>query len=290
MTLAQPAVSISLKNILLATDLSECSEKALQYAQGLAQHLGSRVQAVYVSGPESYHLLDPEALSITFHEVRDASRHPTDVLKSLFQGLPTQISLRQGDIWEVINDVITRNQIDLLVLGTHGRTGIPKLLQGSVAEQLFRNVSRPVLTIGPDARPFDAELNSIQRVLLATDLERQSSAPFYAGWLSKEFQAKLTVMHVEGNSAMDAHQRLLQQLGAAISRELDLPSEPECRIACGPPAAGILAVAREWQADLIVLGARHPREARVTSHSPWAIASRVIAEAGCPVLTVREPD
>ncbi len=290
MTLVEPAVSISLKNILLATDLSECSAKALQYSRGLGGRFGSRVHAIHVSAPDSYQLLEPEALSITFRELRDAAQHPTDVLKSLFQGLPTQISLRPGGIWDVINDVVARNEIDLLVLGTHGRTGIPKLLQGSVAEQVFRSVSCPVLTIGPDAKPLDGEPRAIQRVLLATDFEPHSTAPYYAGWFSKAFQARLSVLHVVGGGAAADAPRPFQELGAAIKEQLNLLREPEYRIEHGSPAAGILATARRWQGDLIVLGARHPRAVRATSHSPWATASRVIAEAECPVLTVRQPD
>jgi nucleotide-binding universal stress UspA family protein len=291
MKLAEPAVSLFLKNILLATDLSETSsEKALKYAQGLAQRLGSHVHTIHVSGPDSYQLLEPEALAVTFHELRDAAQHPTDVLRALFQGLPTQISLRSGGIWEVINDVVARTEIDLLILGTHGRTGIPKLLQGSVAEEVFRNVSCPVLTVGPDAKVFDYGPHNIERVLLATDLAPNAASHFYAGWFSKEFQAKLTVMRVMSDTGMGRRQQLVPQLKQVITEELNLAAEPECRIEYGPPAQCILEVARTWPADLIVLGARHPKSGDVNTHSPWAVASRVIAEAQGPVLTVRQPE
>ncbi|HEX7285402.1 MAG TPA: universal stress protein [Candidatus Angelobacter sp.] len=291
MTPAEPAVSLLLKNVLLATDLAETSsEKALKYAQGLAQRLGSRLHAIHVSGSDSYQLLEPEALAVTFHELRDASQHPTDVLKSLFQGLPTQISLRNGGIWEVINDVVARTEIDLLVLGTHGRTGIPKLIQGSVAEQVFRNVSCPVLTVGPDAKVSGNGPHNIERVLLATDLAPNAASHFYAGWFSKEFQAKMTVMRVMSDTGMGRRQQLVPELKQVISGELNLAAEPECRIEYGPAAPCILEVARAWPADLIVLGARHPKSSEVNTRSPWAVASRVIAEAECPVLTVRQPE
>jgi nucleotide-binding universal stress UspA family protein len=290
MKLAEPTASILLKNILLATDLSETSEKALRYAQGLARRLGSQVHAIHVSGPDSYQLLEPEALALTFHELRDADQHPTDVLRSLFQGLNTQISLRSGGVWEVINDVVARAEIDLLLLGTHGRTGIPKLLQGSVAEEVFRNVSCPVLTIGPDARVFDGRPHKIERVLLATDLQPNASSHFYAGWFAKEFKAQLSVMRVLSDTGMGRRQQLVPQLRQALTEELRPDGEPDFRIEYGPAAGCILEVARSWDADLIVLGARHPKSGEVNTHSPWAVASRVIAEAGCPVLTVRQPE
>ena len=286
MKVAEQAVSVFLKNILLATDLSEVSEKALLYAQGLAGRFGARVHTIHVSGPDSYQLLEPEPLAITFHELGEAAQRPTEVVKALFRGLPTQISLRQGGIWDVINDVIERNEIDLLVLGTHGRTGIPKLLQGSVAEQVFRSVSCPVLTVGPDAK----EPHNTERVLLATDLEPHSAAPMYAAWFSNRFQAKLTAMRVVSDTGMGRRKQLVPELKDALSEGLNLVSEPEFRIEYGPPAPCILEVAREWKADLIVLGAHHPKTGDVSSHSPWAVASRVIAEAQCPVLTVRQPE
>jgi nucleotide-binding universal stress UspA family protein len=58
----------------------------------------------------------------------------------------------------------------------------------------------------------------------------------------------------------------------------------------GLPSARILESARQLRSDLIVLGARHPEPAKINSHLPWATAARVIAEAECPVLTVREKE
>jgi nucleotide-binding universal stress UspA family protein len=63
-----------------------------------------------------------------------------------------------------------------------------------------------------------------------------------------------------------------------------------CVLKYGLPSANILEVAQQMRADLIVLGARHPEPAKINSHLPWATAARVIAEAECPVLTVRQKD
>jgi nucleotide-binding universal stress UspA family protein len=64
--------------------------------------------------------------------------------------------------------------------------------------------------------------------------------------------------------------------------------KPAFLLAYGAPSTRILDIARQSAPDLIVLGARHPEPARINSHLPWATAARVIAEAPCPVLTVRE--
>ena len=290
----EPAISLSLKNILLATDFSPGSDKALKYAQAIAQRHASQVHAIHVTAPDSYRLLDPEAFAITFNQSGASAGNATDVLHGLLEGLPTQTPVHQGPVWEVISDVVRRNEIDLLVLASHGRHGIPRMVLGSVAEDVFRNVSCPVLTVGPDAKPCNGKGLNIQRVLLATHFEQHSGAPLYAALLCNEFQAELTALHVaeERPDAADARSvkelELIQRLRSVVPAEANLWRRPACELRYGSASHGILDVARELQSDLIVLGARHPEPARINSHLPWATAARIIAEARCPVLTVRE--
>lgn len=288
----EQAVSISLKNVLLATDFSEGSEKALKYAQAIAHRYGSRVHTVHVSGPDSYQLLEPDAFALTFDSPAGGSASLTNVLQGLLQGLPTQTPLQQGAVWKVISDVAERNEIDLLVLASHGRQGIPRLLLGSVAEDVFRNVSCPVLTVGPDVKTCNAPELSIREVLLATQFEPDSAAPWYAARLCDEFRAKLTVLHVSDERHKDrvtqTPAEFARQLYSVIPEEPALWQRPTFLLDYGVPSAKILEVAHRVQPDMIVLGARHPEPAPINSHLPWATAARVIAEAECPVLTVRQ--
>ena len=289
----EPAISLSLKNILLATDFSPGSETALKYAQAIAQRHASHVHVIHVTAPDSYRLLDPEAFAITFNQPGNSAINATDVLYALLEGLPTQTPVHQGLVWEVISDVVRRNEIDLLVLASHGRHGIFRMVLGSVAEDVFRNVSCPVLTVGPDVKPCDGKGLDIQRVLLATHFEKTSSAPLYAALLCNEFHAGLTALHVteerkDASDARSSEEGLVERLRSVVPAEANLWCKPECKLAHGSPSHGILDAARELQSDLIVLGARHPEPARINSHLPWATAARVIAEATCPVLTVRE--
>jgi hypothetical protein len=101
-------------------------------------------------------------------------------------GLPNETPLMHGDVSNVVADVISRNKIDLVVLGTHGRNGVSKFIWGSVAEQIFRNVWCPVLTVGPAAQPIK-EGACFQKILLASDLNPDSAAPLYASWLCNQF-------------------------------------------------------------------------------------------------------
>jgi len=288
----ESAISLSFKNILLATDFSPVSGMAVKYAQAIARRHASRVHTIHVTAPDSYHLLDPDAFAITFSGAIMEAENIPDVLHGLLEGLPSQTPLRQGTIWKVISDVVERNEIDLLVLASHGRHGISRMVLGSVAEDVFRNVSCPVLTVGPDVRPCHRREIRIKKVLLATHFEKGSTAPMYAASVCNEFGAELTLLHVaEGHTgAAKGNRELSQRLYSVVPAEAGLWRQPVCVIRHGLPSAQILEVARGSGADLIVLGARHPEPAKINSHLPWATAARVIAEAGCPVLTVRQRD
>jgi nucleotide-binding universal stress UspA family protein len=294
MNTLEPVAALSLKNILLATDFSPGSETAVKYAQAIARRHGSRVHTIHVNSPDSYNLLDPDAFAITFNGPEANSKNIADVLHGLLTGLPSQTPLRQGAVWEVIGDVARRNEIDLLVLASHGRHGIPRLVLGSVAEEVFRNVSCPVLTVGPDVKPCNSREMKIKKVLLATHFDAGSTAPLHAALLCNEFGAELTVLHVadENKAASNGKtsKELAQQLTSVVPPEASLWQKPACVLKYGLPSANILEVAQQMRADLIVLGARHPEPARINSHLPWATAARVIAEAECPVLTVRQKD
>jgi nucleotide-binding universal stress UspA family protein len=290
----EPAVSLSLKNILLATDFSPVSGMAVKYAQAIARRHASRVHTIHVTAPDSYHLLDPDAFAITFNGSTTQAENIPEVLHSLLEGLPSETPLQQGTIWKVISDVVERNEIDLLVLASHGRHGISRMVLGSVAEDVFRNVSCPVLTVGPDVRPCHRREIRIKNVLLATHFENGSTAPMYAAQVCNEFGAELTLLHVaEGHhdaADVEATRELSQRLYSVVLAEAGLWRQPACVIRYGLPWAQILEVAKGTGADLIILGARHPEPAKINSHLPWATAARVIAEAHCPVLTVRQKD
>src|SRR6267142_241945 len=127
MKLMEPALSLSLKNILLATDFSGCSAVAVKYALALARRNSSNVRTIHVEGPDSYQLLQPEAFSIAFRGLQSDSVDVAGHLNTLLSGLPHQAPVNRGQIWQVVSDVITRNEIDLLVLATHGRTGMTRI-------------------------------------------------------------------------------------------------------------------------------------------------------------------
>src|SRR5262249_24442083 len=109
MKLMEPEVALSLKNILLAVDFSPATDPAVRHARAIARQYLSDVYTINVNGPDSYHLLPPEAFRVA---VRDRQSPPDAVhlLGELLKGLPNEVPLRHDGIWGVIADVVARNQ------------------------------------------------------------------------------------------------------------------------------------------------------------------------------------
>jgi nucleotide-binding universal stress UspA family protein len=249
------------------------------------------VHTLHVSGSDNYQLLCPEAFAATFNAPRDY-RAATKVLRGLLEGLPCEVPVHGTRIWEIIADVAARNEIDLLILGTHGRKGVQKLLFGSVAEEVFREVACPVLTVGSEAKMPDRAGLKITSVLLASDCSILSLAPAHAARLCRRFSATLVGLYVVEpgeKPRADCPFELEKQLVAMAPEINELECRHQFMVEHGEPGATILKTASDVGADLIVLGAHAPRNVRTVSHLPWATAARVIAGAACPVLSVRDP-
>jgi nucleotide-binding universal stress UspA family protein len=206
--------------------------------------------------------------------------------------------IEQGEVPDVLSKLVREHGIDLIVIGTGGRKGLGKLLLGSVAEEVFRNATCPVLTIGPHATRW--HIDGMQHVLFATDFgpESLNGLP-YAISLAEENRARLSLLHVapepgvalpepepgampvvdpsEGVAATE------KQLRGLIPEGAQLWHEPEYMVQFGSPAETIVRIAAP-SADMIVLGVKRPLA--LTRHFGEGVAYQVACEAPCPVLSV----
>ncbi len=301
---------ISLKNILFATDFSEASQAALPYAAAIARRYDSQLHIAHIVSPASYIIPSQPGDPITVDSIHEAAladvRERMQTLASHLETIPHHTYVREGEVWESLSDIILAHGIDLLVVGTHGRTGVQKLLLGSKAEEILRLAPCPVLTVGPKATGR-AKLTAIEdegenltpvkislrQIVYATDFSPESlaAAPF-ATCLAEEFQAKLTLLNViEKHTDMDRQSGpidlALQRLEKLVPEEASLWCSPRPTVQIGPPADCILQEALDTRADLIVLGVRAASgNLGAATHLPWATAHKVIARARCPVLTI----
>jgi len=139
---------IEIRNILLATDFDPITESALHYSLAIARRYNAKIFLVHVVRPDMF----GDKRASLDDAWREAQRHMTDLLiAGHLQGVAHQVMVEQGDVWPVLAEKIPTLKIDLLVVGTHGRSRIGKLLLGSVAEEIFRQATCPVLMVGPNA-------------------------------------------------------------------------------------------------------------------------------------------
>jgi nucleotide-binding universal stress UspA family protein len=289
----QVASRITLNNILLATDFSHASKAALPYAAALADWYGAKVFVVHVVPYEPYMTVPIEGpLPIEEDVLWNRAKHEFDEFPPAgsLGGVQHEEILRRGELWAALSDVIQKQNIDLVVMGTHGRHGFKKLMLGSDAEKIYRQAACPVLTIGPHvSEPTKAGWQP-KRILFATDFSEASlHALPYALSLAEENEANLTLVQMiplvpwQYKEAIEENTR--KKLEKLIPAETWC--KPEFVVGFDFPPEGIVRVAKDRQADLIVMGVRKAAAAAIKAHLPWSTASEVVSVAPCPVLTVR---
>ncbi len=295
MQIAGPRSRIALRRILLATDFSPCSERALHYALSVARRYDSMLYVAHVILPDPF---QPMMMGTTMAPLSQAVRHAEQemaqlLISGMLRGVPHQVLLGQGAMWETLSKMIHENDVDLVVVGTHGRTGVRKVVLGSVAEEIFRLAPCPVLSVGPKVPAEAPHEIQLRHILYASDFSAASDhAAAYALSLAQEFQARITLLHAVGDGErlspreMEAVRRsVVARMNALVPAEAKLWCEPEFVVSFGPAAEAILGGAKQPPADLIVLGVK--KTASFPGHLPPGTAYKVVCEAHCPVFTVR---
>lgn len=284
---AKPGAHVRLKNILYATDFSPAAEKALPFALQIASRYGAKIHVLHVVQQDVYPLVPPAAWSQMVEEVEASKVRNKKAIEDKLSGCAHEIVFEQGHVWESIQEAIRKENIDLLVLGTHGRTGLEKVAFGSVAEQALRHASCPILMIGPKVSVQPKNAAEWTRILYATDFSTPSlAAAPHAISLAREHRAQLILLHCS-QQEVDISV-MLHTLRDLVPFGSELRSEPDCVVAHGSPEEKILEVAEEHGADVIVLGldaAEGNRRAK-TPIGHFGIY-KILTRAMCPILTVR---
>src|SRR5271166_2322970 len=167
------AAALKPRSILIATDFSEASEKALRYSLALARFYESKFCLAHVVSSLGLNMVGPDAVAACEEAVlrEAAGLERSLVQRGALNGIQHKFIVRQGELWPELREIIRQESADLLVVGTHGRHGIAKLFFGSIAEQIFRQADCPVLTFGPhtDGRPWFGTSSTHRTFLFATD-------------------------------------------------------------------------------------------------------------------------
>jgi nucleotide-binding universal stress UspA family protein len=291
LTAQQPELPIH--NILVATDFSPASEKALQYGLTIGTAFNATIHLAHVI-PKSLDEVLTDQTSPKLDELEAAAKERLLKEQAELASVPNQVYVQNGVPYELLDQLIQERKIDLAIVGAHGVEGFKRFLRGSIAEQIFRTTSCPVLTIGPDASVPNVK-SDLKSILFAADLLfDESRALVYAALIANRTKGQLSLLHVmagvtppQPNETVSFEKPYLRKLRNLLTQPgVVHPDHVNYRLAYGEDTAdAILAAAGEIRADLIVLSV-HPEEPW-TTHLPDK-AYRVVAQAWCPVLTVRE--
>ncbi|HTV57372.1 MAG TPA: universal stress protein [Verrucomicrobiae bacterium] len=294
----QASAQINLKNILFLTDFSEPSSAALPYAVTLARKYGATVHALHVLTPEPAACRTPSLASLAAESREEFAQIEMQRVESALVGVAHEANiLRDAAVWPGLERSLRECQADMVVIGTHGRTGAEKALLGSVAEEIFRKAGLPVLTIGPGVSPRVHNAARFRRVLLATDFSPDSLVAVpYALSLAQDSEARLILVHVISKRAQTERPAdpelsvaaAMHNLHELVPPDAEIWCRPEAVVEYGEPAERILHTAKDRDADLIVLGVRDAAgHLSAATHLERTTAHKVVARAKCPVLTVR---
>lgn len=271
--------------ILVPTDLSDPAAHALRYASSLAERLGARLLVIYADPfipPTDFTANTAGVFALS----RDAMmREAREELQQHAEGnirtsVPFDLRVIIGEPLDAIVAQVSESGADLVVMGTHGRTGMRRLMFGSVTEAVMRIVPVPVIAVNPLATD-QAEMEKILCPVNFTPACREALR--HAAALASRREAPVVLLHTvddaQADIGIEERSRLHDWLPA------DLADRCEMKVISSTNEADrIVETAARVQAQLIAFGVPAGRSA--TEPLLGTIAERVVQRSGCPVLTV----
>src|SRR6185437_12713715 len=237
------ATQVKIKNILFATDFSPASNRAIPYIKNLARHYKANIFAVHVRPPVVNPMTPPASWQAEIETAKVVDEEHRKELLESFEDLPTNVLIQEGPFESLLTAAIRRNDIDLVVIGTRGRTGVGKLLLGSIAEEILRTIDCPVLTVGPQADSSRTIPGEFTEIVCATDPKSEpNEMAEYAVSLAQQFRARIALVHVVPNPDPHAPERYdvgdsaRELLKTLVPLGVEVVSKPEYFVKAGDPA------------------------------------------------------
>ena len=285
------------RSILHLSDFSACSDKALGWAVAAARAHHAGLSLLHVVVPDALTYMTPDSPAAALDMQEEWALGEMRQRAARLADLPHRaLVLRGNDVWSAVSPKLAELKCDLLVLGTHGRTGLGKLLLGSIAENVLRHSTIPVVTVGAEASPCGELPGKFHCILLATDFAPGSAETAgYAAALAEADQAHLLLLHVckanprgkaNGSGGLSVAEAL-HRLHELAPQQNHSSRKPEPIVEFGDAGTTILEIAKRKSADLIVMGLRDALSVFAATHLDVGTTHAVVAHAPCPVLTIR---
>jgi nucleotide-binding universal stress UspA family protein len=291
---------MQLKSILCPIDFSDFSATAYQHALSLAEYYKARIVALHIVELWKYPFADYAAHEADYAKFSRAMSEGGEVQLQRFvkqysaDRIQPELVIHQGNAPDCILSFAQKQNIEGIVMGTHGRRGFDRLVLGSTTDKVIRKAACPVLVVSnPAQRTLGTEPDGrhrLSRILYCTDFSNNSElARGYAISLAEEYRAELILLHVAGNAPDQAR---AEATVADRTQELDrLVSEKERKnlrvrsaVRFGKPYEEIVQYATEAHASLIIITARGGDAADRAVFG--STTYRVIQLGPCPVLAI----
>ncbi len=296
---------VQFKKILCATDFSDFSNHTISYGVALAKEFEAKLFVSHVIDLSSVAIygefqLDPVGQQNRIMEDADAQ------LKELTgdQPISWEPLITVGKPADEISRVVEEKNIDLVITATRGRSGLKRIILGSVTERLMRTLTCPLLVVNSPEHKFVSAADQaikLEKILVGCDFSPDSGQAFkHALSLAQEFQAELHLAHViepptqpglhkEDKPVLEEMQQNYQDLLIGKLKEM-VPAEarnwctPQTGLLEGQPYEEIVTYAESKDIDMIVLGVRG--HGLVKTLFLGSTTDRVVRRSPCPVLSV----
>ena len=291
---------MQLKSILCPIDFSDFSVAAYRYALSVAEHYNAQVIALHVVELWKYPFADYGAYEADYAKFSGALHEGGEVRLREFVGkyphdpIHPELVVNVGNASDSILRFAEEQNIELIVMGSHGRRGFDRLVLGSTTDRVMRRASSPVLVISKaphDSMTADQrKRHRLRRVLYCTDFSQNSERALnYAMSATAEYDGELTLLHVVEKvpgrmTKDDLIATCVEQLDKLIPREARTNLKARTVVTFGKPYEQIVRYAEEAQVDMITMAARG---ADALDRAVFGSTTyRVIQLGPCPVLAV----
>jgi nucleotide-binding universal stress UspA family protein len=282
--------NLSIHNILCPTDFSESATDAFTESVRLARWFGAKITAVHVLPPAMPIAPDATYIPIPVEVIEKARDRALEQLRQFVAvarlgGVPVDVVVREGSVCDQIRALAQDTGAQLVVMGTHGRSGFKRLALGSATEAVLDHPPAPVLTVN---RHRSRPEGPFHTVLCAADLSQSSNGTIASALaIAGEGAKRLVVLNVIEHGMETPDGALERAALAAVHELVDKDARKSFRIrervTTGAPGREILRVAEEEGADLIVLGSHG---GGLLAQLFGSTARDVVRDASCPVIVV----
>jgi len=277
--------SFQLKRILVPTDFSDLASQALGLARNLAQKTDAEVVVLYADP----FLPPPHFTSTQLDEVVQAITHSKELAgteldryleEQLGAGVKSRAVVVESMPVPAIVDWASGNEVDLIIMGTHGRSGFNRLMLGSVTERVLRETDQPLLAVRGEEgiRPLRKILCPVNFTGVA-----QKALDWAAGF-SRFVGAELVLLHVAEDDEATDDELMSRFASCALPEDSGSAMSIEMKVIHGRADEKVIEFAKANEVDLIVLGAQHKTFFDATVLGATTI--HVLRHASTPVVTV----